>query len=443
MGKKNRLLKETGTRNVAKHMLLSGICKPLSILISYIYVPIVLNYLGAEKYGVWSTILSILSWISYFDIGIGNGLRNKLTESIAKKETERSRQLVSSAYAITAGIMVVVVIVFGSISSRLNWESVFGVYGFDENLSRIVSISFFFVVVNFVLSICKNILYALQEAALVSIMELGVQIFNLVGVMIASQSVKENLLSMACIYGTSIILVNVICSVALCVKNKDLIPSLSAVNMKVGIDLTSLGVQFFVIQICVLVLFTTDNLIISRLYGAVNVTTYTMVNKLFTVISNVFTALLAPIWSSVTKAKAEYNYDWLKKLINKLNWLMLPFFAGAVLLGIIFRPLSNIWLGQVLDYQDGLIALGVVYCILSIWSNTYAYIANGLELMRMSMTVAITQAGVNIPLSLFFAEMLGMKSTGVLAGTVLSMAIAVVIIPIYVNKYIKAAVSDE
>ena len=64
------------------NMALSGICKPASMIMGYIYVPIVLSFLGTEKYGIWSTLLTILSWISYFDIGIGNGLRNKLAESI-------------------------------------------------------------------------------------------------------------------------------------------------------------------------------------------------------------------------------------------------------------------------------------------------------------------------------------------------------------------------
>ena len=78
------------------NMIASGVCKPLSMIISYIYVPIALDYLGVEKYGIWSTILTILSWISYLDIGIGNGLRNRLTESINKKDGQE-KKLISSA----------------------------------------------------------------------------------------------------------------------------------------------------------------------------------------------------------------------------------------------------------------------------------------------------------------------------------------------------------
>ena len=37
--------------SLKKNMAVSGICKPVSMIIGYIYVPVALNYLGVEKYG--------------------------------------------------------------------------------------------------------------------------------------------------------------------------------------------------------------------------------------------------------------------------------------------------------------------------------------------------------------------------------------------------------
>ena len=80
-------------------MALSTVYKALSMVISYLYVPVVLAYLGEVKYGVWTTILNVLSWITYFDIGIGHGLRNKLAENLDKEGNEiKCRKYVSSAY---------------------------------------------------------------------------------------------------------------------------------------------------------------------------------------------------------------------------------------------------------------------------------------------------------------------------------------------------------
>ena len=82
--KSNYIAKRRNTRAKAKrHIIYSFGIQGLSILIGLLYVPLLLNYLTQEKYGIWLTLTSILGWFSYFDIGLGNGLRNKLAESIA------------------------------------------------------------------------------------------------------------------------------------------------------------------------------------------------------------------------------------------------------------------------------------------------------------------------------------------------------------------------
>lgn len=422
-------------------MALSGVCKPISMVVSYIYVPIALNYLGIERYGVWSTILTILSWISYFDIGIGNGLRNRLTESLSRKDGQ-GRKMVSSAYAFTALIMAGVTVLFAALASAADWNRIFGVAHMDENLRAVVIISVAFVALNFVFSICKNVLYAWQRAADVSLMELATQVLNMCGILVARNIFDGNLFVMAAVYGMSMTMVNLIASLWVYWKNEEVRPALSAVDMEVGRGLMSLGIKFFVIQICALVLFTTDSLIISYLYGAADVTPYSTVNKAFIVITNVYGALLAPIWSAVAKAKAEDRFDDLKDMIRRLRLLMVPFAAGAVLLIFLFRPLARLWIGQELNYTSSLIVLGACYCILSNWCNAYANISNGLEIMKVTIRTAVAQAAINLPLSLFFAESVGMQSAGVLAGTVMSMAVAAVVQPIAVHRYI-ARVSER
>ena len=431
------------SRVVTQNAMISGVCKVLSLVVSYIYVPIMLKYLGVEKYGLWVTILNILTWVSYCDIGIGNGLRNRLTESIASKDNEKSRLLISSAYAvITVIVIILTIIIFGVIYS-LNCLKIFKLEFFDEDLNLIIFTAAAFVLTNFILSVCKNVLYALQKAAHVGFMELLVQLLNLFGILLLSRFIRGNLMWMVIIYGLSMIIVNLVYSVILYCKNTYLRPRPGSVNFGVGLGLANLGVQFFIIQICSLVLLTTDSLLISNLYGTAVVAPYSFVNKLFTAITLMFTALLSPIWSSATKAKTEGRYIWIKQLINKVNIINIPFMLGAVFFGLIFRPFSDIWLNQHIDYSNGLIIMGVVYCIVGNWYNAYAYVANGLELMKESMVISVIQAAVNIPLSLFFAQTLRLESTGILLGTVMAMGISAVALPIIVNKKIREQISSQ
>lgn len=421
---------------LALNMLFSGIVKPLSMILSYIYIPIALDFLGIEKYGIWSTILTILSWISYFDVGVGNGLRNKLTQSLSREDGQ-GRKLVSSAYAFISAIMISVAAIFSIIAMFIDWKRVFGVSDIDENLTGVVIISVIFVAISFVLSICNNALYAMQKAAVVSFAGLIIQALNLIGILFLSNFFNGNLYVMALVYGLSTISVYILENILVYYKNREIRPSFKSVDINVGKNLTNLGLQFFVIQICALILFTTDSLIISFLYGAADVTPYNMVNKLYNVIIGIFSALLVPIWNAVVKANIEKRYVTIKKTIINLYLLMIPFLILTIILTIIFIPLSNWWLGQKLDYGNYLIVFGAMYCIISIWTNTHGIIANGLEILKEQMTMSIIQAVINIPVSIYLAKIVNLGVAGILLGTNISLLISSIWLPILIFKQLK------
>lgn len=418
--------------NITINMFISGICRPLSLITGAVYISFVLSYLGDEKYGIWATILSILSWIAYFDIGIGNGLRNKLTEAIVKREEEKGVCLVSSAYAIITMIMTAAFIILSMAVLFIDWKWVFGTK--QEGLKELLLVSIFFVCLNFIFSICKNVLYALQKAACVSLMELMTQLLNLLGMIALSGYIKENLMFTALVYGISMTLVNLTVNFALYLKNRSLCPIWRKINVRTGIELTNLGVKFFIIQISALILFTTDNIIVSCIYGAAKVTPYMAVFNISSAPTQVFAAFIAPVWSGVTKKKSEGDLKAIKKILRKFYLLMIPFAVGSIIIFFTFKPLAFIWLRKELYYEQGLIFMGMIYCITFNWYNLHFSVVNGIGDLNFPMLISIIQAVSNLPLSLLFAEGLGMKSAGILLGTVCSMMIAAVLFPVHLYK---------
>ena len=57
------------TLRAKKNIVISFICKGLSILISFLVVPLTLGYVGKVEYGIWLTISAIIQWFGFFDIG--------------------------------------------------------------------------------------------------------------------------------------------------------------------------------------------------------------------------------------------------------------------------------------------------------------------------------------------------------------------------------------
>ena len=98
-----------------------------TILISLILVPMTLSYLNPYEYGIWLTLSSTLAWIYTFDIGLGNGLRNKLTEALALNDLKLARIYVSTSFFSLLILVTAIYLLFILVQSWLNWELILNV----------------------------------------------------------------------------------------------------------------------------------------------------------------------------------------------------------------------------------------------------------------------------------------------------------------------------
>ncbi len=83
----------------------------IALAVSIITVPLTLNYLGSERYGMWITMSTLLIWFQLADIGLGNGLTNTVSEAYGNGQKELAQRHVSNAFwllcAIAAGLGIV------------------------------------------------------------------------------------------------------------------------------------------------------------------------------------------------------------------------------------------------------------------------------------------------------------------------------------------------
>lgn len=192
--------------------------KPISMLLSLIYTPMALNFLGEAKYGIWAIILNIITWINIFDIGIGNGLRNKLTGACASDDKESAQIYVSTAYLGT-GILAVSFFIITNVIWRLfNLSNFFNLGIEDENIDFIILISIFFVCVNFILALSKTSAYAIHQSGGISVANTIGQIIQIIIIFILSRITRENLLAVAVMYGIASLAENIIIYISLTEK---------------------------------------------------------------------------------------------------------------------------------------------------------------------------------------------------------------------------------
>src|ERR1700716_1769942 len=76
------------------------IARASSMLMTIVSVPLTLNYLGPERFGLWMTVTSVVSMLAFADFGIGSGLLTVVGEAAGRDDKVAIRRYVSSAFAI-------------------------------------------------------------------------------------------------------------------------------------------------------------------------------------------------------------------------------------------------------------------------------------------------------------------------------------------------------
>jgi O-antigen/teichoic acid export membrane protein len=402
----------------------SFIFKILAILTSFISIPIMIDYLGTTKYGVWSTLLSILAWVLMFDLGLGNGLKNRISESIAKEDTSAVKEYISSAYFAVGLIAILIGAIFLFISSYVPWASVFNTEVISEQkLGVVVDLTMVFILVNFFLSLINQVLKAVQKTEFTVFNQFLANVLSLISICYLYYFTDSSLEYLAFFYGLSIFISNLVFSLWFYNHNSSFMPNFSFVSYRRLKDTLALGGRFFIIQIAVIVLFTTDRFIITQLLGPDYVTPYDVVFKLFSIITIIHGIIMAPLWTSYSDAYHRGDYPWMRSMMMKQLQICLLLLFGVLSLSLISPYIIDIWIGELPFLDRNLILSLAIFTLVLTWNNVFAIFLNGINETRLQMKTSIVASIINIPLSVFFVKFFDMGIEGVVLGTVLALGI--------------------
>uniref|UniRef100_A0A7V0Z6R2 Polysaccharide biosynthesis protein n=1 Tax=candidate division WOR-3 bacterium TaxID=2052148 RepID=A0A7V0Z6R2_UNCW3 len=421
----------TRTKVVKFHIIYTFVYKVLAIVLSYLLVPLTINYLNIEQYGIWMTLLSTLSWVGFFDIGLGHGLRNKLAEAVSMNDIRLAKTYVSTAFAAVTLIGLIFFLILILILPFASWNKIFNTNSISNaELLKVIFIVGFSFLLNFVLSLSNSLYYAYQEASLPSLRNILQNLIALIVIYFLIHYTSGSLFYLGICYGLSMVFSNLSLIYFFFKNHLEVKPSIKYVDITRLSEIASLGIKFFIIQIAALVIFATDNMIITQVLGPAEVTPYNVVFKLFSIITLAHGIMLAPLWSAYIDAYAKGDIQWIKNTLKKLNLLMIPIIIAVFILIIFARDIINIWVGPNIKYPNLLVVFMGVYTVISTWNNIYAYFINGIGKVELQMYSAIVAGAINIPLSIWFAKSLEMGISGVILGTIVSLSLFAILGPI-------------
>jgi O-antigen/teichoic acid export membrane protein len=375
-----------------KNILASIIIKGLSIAISLVLVPLTINYINPSRYGIWLTLSSIVAWLSFFDIGLTQGLRNKFAEAKAKNDDTIAQVYVSTTFTVLGIIFFSIWLLFLIFNPFINWSSILNVSdSMRTEVSALAVIVFTYFCISFVIKIVTTILIADQQPAKSSLIDLLGQIFSLIFILVLVKTTEGSLIKLGIALCLSPLLVLVGANLFL-FKGiyKKYRPEFSKVKFGYAKGLFNLGLVFFLIQFAGIAQYQTANIIIARNFGTDDVTSYNIVYKYFGVLNMVFSIFIMPFWSASTEAYKKNDIQWIKNGIRnyqRLNILLI--LVGLVML-IFSNTVYRFWLGEgKVNIPFSLSLWGFLFFNLTMFGGKYVNFLNGISALRIQFLSSI------------------------------------------------------
>ena len=421
-------------KNIVASVFISG----SSIAIGLILLPLTINYLSPEKYGIWITLSSIIGWFSFFDIGLGNGLRNHFAQALAEGKTKLAKIYVSTTYAILSIIIFVVLLFFYSINYFLNWDQILnaadGQFSVGE-LSKIALIVFTFFCLRFVFSLISTILKADQRPAKASLLDLIGQFLSLAVIYVLTKTTEGSILYLGIVISAIPVLTLLFANILFYKgKYKEYKPALKFVDFSKGKSLFNLGLKFFIIQIAAVLLYQTNNIVILQVSGPTDVTYYNVAYKYFSVLVMGFSIIITPFWSAFTEAWHKSDLTWINGVMQKLYKVFIVIFIISLIMLASSEYIYHIWIGENMNIPFVISLLVTITTLINIWNGIFSQFLNGVGKIKFQLIIGLSAAILNVPLSIILGLKMGIQ--GVLIANIIVTLFGVILYPIQYKKII-------
>jgi O-antigen/teichoic acid export membrane protein len=396
----------------------SFLSKALTIAIGFISVPLTVHYLGAERYGVWLTISSLLTWMVLTDFGIaGNALVNVIAESDGKDDRRMAGEYTSSAFWTLSGISATLALIFAAAFQWIPWRAIFRVS--DDMTTSELHLACALTLLVFVLSMPLNMLNSIysayQDGVVANMWGIASNVIALIGLIVVTQF-KGGLPALIIATSGTRVLLNVANSIYLfAFRYPWLRPQPSAIRAIRIKRLFGLGGKYMMTQLANLGIYQSQPLIITQMLGPSKVTIFVIAYKIISAPVDLAYIATTPFVSAFAEAKARDDWQWIRSAFKNSTLVCLAIGVPVTIgIGLAGKFLVRALAGPAAVPDWSLIAWLSVYTLIGMGFMTLGQVLCGLEKIGI-LAVSLTASAVGtVVFGILFAHPWGLD--GVAAG---------------------------
>lgn len=408
--------------------LASAAAKIVTILTSLVSIPLTLNYLGNERFGLWMTISSVIALLSFADLGIGNGLLNAISNADGKNDLTAIRRYISSAFVILSTIAIVVLTASFMAYPFISWAEFFNVKTVQAAQEAGPALAVFVVcfALNVPLGIVQRVQLGLQQGFLSNLWQSAGSVLGLMAILVAvylRAGLPWLVLAMA---GAPLLASLLNGAVFFGYKRPDLRPKLALASRAAATRVAHVGLLFLVLQIAVAVTSSSDNIIITKILGPADVAHYAVTAKMFSFITMAISMLVGPLWPAYSEAEARGDMGWIRNTLSRsIRITLLLAGIGSSVLFVVGPTLIELWVGPQINPPTMLITGLAIWTVMEATGVTLAMFLNGMHIVRTQVIVATVYAISCVTMKIILIKHMGIS--GVAWGAVITYALTTLI----------------
>ena len=404
----------------------SYMAKALTILISFVSVPLTVDYVGAERYGVWLTISSLLLWVALTDFGFaGNALVNVLSEAAGNDDRAAARQYTASAFWALVTSALVMGVASIAAFHLIPWRVVFRVSDAisTQELELTCALVLTLFVINLPLNLSRSIYYAHQEGYLADIWGIVSSVISLLGLIVVTRFQGELPQLVIAISGVPSLVIFASAYHVFIRRYPWLAPAPSAVKWTCIRRLLKLGGKYVTMQFAALGIYQSQAMIITQTLGPSQVVIFVVAYKVIALPVELAWMGTVPFISAFGEAKARRDWNWIKGAYRNATFgsvaLGVPL---AAVLALFAKPLILFWAGPSAVPDSDLILWLFMYTVLGISLMMASQLLCGVERIDALLLSMVLCSFGCVVLGVLFASWWG------LSGVAFAMAVSMVVI---------------
>jgi len=400
----------------------------LSSLFTLVSLPLAVRYLGAERFGVWATIASTVVFLNLLDLGIASSLTNYIAHSYAVGDRQYAARYTANALVLTAAVASVAVILLAIVWPAIDWANLFNVSSAVSRVevSRTVAAAVTLVLLGLPASLTGRILSGYQEVhASNAIIAIGT-LTNLAGLLVGL-ALQVSMPVLFVLTTGWITLANLTVLFAMLLWWKPwLRPRRALLDWGATRELLTMGSGFFLIQIAGAVVFSSDNVVLSHFLGPAQVTPYSVTWRVVGMTAVMQGLLFPALWPAYAEAYARGDYAWVRRAFRvTLRGTLASNLVFGMLLLAIGQTMIRWWAGPSAVPSLALLGAMSLWAVISGAMTVESCLLAAANRAREQGVLSVLAAGLNLALSIVLVQRIG--AVGVIAGTILSYLIALVV----------------